>query len=155
VDSARLFAAVHTSVADALISIWWAKVHYGFWRPITAINLADTDGNPATTRDTAWTPLLTTPPYPDYISGYSGVTGAVSRSLELVLGTDAIDLDLTSTAVAGATRHYDAPGSLNDDVVNARIWLGIHFRFADTAGLKVGQHAANWVLGHAFQPIGG
>ena len=81
VDAARMFAAVDMSVADAIISVWHAKFLYGFWRPITAINLADTDGNPATIADPDWVPLLTTPPYPDYVSGYSGVTGAFTRSL--------------------------------------------------------------------------
>jgi hypothetical protein len=154
VDAARLFAAVNTSVADALIEVWHAKLLYGFWRPITAINLADTDGNPNTVANTTWTPLLTTPPYPDYVSGYSGVTGAFTRSLQKTLGTGQLNVTLMSTALAG-TRHFAKARDLNDAVINARIWLGIHFRSADVDGVKMGQHAANWVLGHAFQPIGG
>jgi hypothetical protein len=154
VDSARLFAAVNTSIADALICVWHAKLLYGFWRPITAINLADTDGNPDTTVNTTWVPLLTTPPYPDYVSGYSGVTGAFTRSLQKTLGTGQLDLTLQSTVVAG-TRPFAKAGDLNEAVINARIWLGIHFRSADVDGVKMGQHAANWVLDHAFQPIGG
>ena len=96
------------SEADALIAVWHAKYLYGFWRPITAINLADTDGNPATTADPTWTPLLTTPPYPDYASGYSGLTGAFSRALAEVLDTRHLHLTLISTAVPGATRDYDS-----------------------------------------------
>jgi hypothetical protein len=92
--SARLFAAVNTSVADAIISIWHAKLLYGFWRPITAINLVDTDGNPDTVANTRWARLLTTPPYPDYVSGYSGVTGAFTRSLQKTLGTGQLDVTL-------------------------------------------------------------
>jgi hypothetical protein len=155
VDSARMFAAVHTSIADALIAVWHAKLLYGFWRPITAINLADTDGNPDTDVNASWVPLLTTPPYPDYVSGYSGVTGAFTRALQKTLDTGQLDVTLHSTAVAGAERHFDTAGALNDAVINARIWLGIHFRAADVDGVKMGQHAANWVLDHAFQPIGG
>jgi hypothetical protein len=154
VDSARMFAAVHTSIADALIAVWHAKLLYGFWRPITAINLADTDGNPDTDVNASWVPLLTTPPYPDYVSGYSGVTGAFTRSLQKTLGTGQLDVTLHSTAAAG-TRTFDKAGDLNEAVINARIWLGIHFRAADVDGVKMGQHAANWVLDHAFQPIGG
>jgi len=154
VDTARLFAAVNTSIADALIAVWHAKLLYGFWRPITAINLADTDGNPDTVANATWTPLLVTPPYPDYVSGYSGVTGAFTRSLQQTLGTGQLDVTLHSTAAAG-TRHFQKAGELNEAVINARIWLGIHFRSADVDGVKMGQHAANWVLGHAFQPIGG
>jgi hypothetical protein len=153
VDSARLFAAVNTSIADGLIAIWHAKLLYGFWRPISAINLADTDGNPATVPNTSWAPLLTTPPYPDFVSGYSGVTGAFTRSLQKTLGTGQLDVTLHSSALPG-TRHFEKAGDLNDAVINARIWLGIHFRAADVEGAKMGQHAANWVLDHAFQPIG-
>jgi hypothetical protein len=152
-----MFAAVNTSIADALIAVWHSKLLYGFWRPVTAINLANTDGNDDTLRNATWAPLLTTPPYPDYVSGYSGVTGAFTRSLQKVLGTGQLDVTLKSTAAGftGVTRHYDKAGALNDTVINARIWLGIHFRSADVDGVKMGQHSANWVLDHAFQPIGG
>jgi len=109
-----MFAAVDMSEADAFIAVWHAKYLYGFWRPITAINLADTDGNPATTADPSWTPLLTTPPYPDHVSGYSGLTGAFSRALADTLDTR--DLQLTCAlgpaavdklALAGARRPGD------------------------------------------------
>ena len=153
VKTARLFAAVNTSLADALISVWHAKLLYGFWRPITAINLANTDGNPDTVANATWVPLLTTPAYPDFVSGYSGVTGAFTRSLQKALGTGDLDLTLSSTAVVGATRQFDQARTLNNAVINARIWLGIHFRSADVAGVKMGQRAASWVLNHAFQPI--
>ena len=155
VDAARLFAAVNTSIADGLIAVWHAKLLYGFWRPITAINLADTDGNPDTVADTSWVPLLTTPPYPDYVSGYSGVTGAFTRSLQKTLGTGQLERDprLDRLRLPG-TRQFDKGGDLNEAVINARIWLGIHFRSADVDGVKMGQHAANWVLGHAFLPMG-
>jgi hypothetical protein len=155
VDTSRMFAAVNTSIADALIAVWHSKVHYGFWRPITAINLADTDGNPDTDANTTWAPLLTTPPYPDYVSGYSGVTGAFTRSLQRTLGTLDIDVTLHSTAVPGAERNYARAGALNAAVISARVWLGIHFRFADTAGVAMGQRTASYVLSHAFQPVGG
>jgi len=153
VDAARLFAAVNTSIADTIIGIWHSKLLYGFWRPITAINMADTDGNPDTDMNGDWVPLLTTPPYPDYVSGYSGVTGAFTRALQKTLGTRRLNVTLHSSAVAGAERHYARAGALNAAVVDARIWLGIHFRFADTAGLTMGQRTANYVLNHAFEPL--
>ena len=154
VDSARLFAAVGMSMADAVISVWYAKYKYGFWRPITAIQEADSDGNPATAQDTDWVPLVATPPYPEYVSGYSGVTGAFSRALARTLGTSNLDLTLISTAVPGVTRHYSSQHALAGDLISARVWLGFHFRFSDTAGVKMGQHVANWALGHYFQPLG-
>jgi hypothetical protein len=103
-DSARLFAAVDMSAADGLIASWDAKLEFGFWRPVTAIQLADTDGNPATDPDPQWLPLLATPPYPDYTSGLTTIMGAATRVLTGVhdLGGDRIDVNIT---VAGVTRH--------------------------------------------------
>jgi hypothetical protein len=154
VDAARMFAAVDMSEADAIISAWHAKYLYGFWRPITAINLADTDGNPATTADPSWTPLLTTPPYPEYVSGYSTLTGTFTRALADTLDTRHLQLTLISTAVPGAVRNYDSGRALRNDVVNARVWLGIHFRSADTGGVQMGQRVADWALDHYFGALG-
>lgn len=153
VDAARLFAAVDMSMADAVINVWHAKLLYGFWRPITAINLANTDGNRRTIADPTWVPLLVTPPYPDYVSGYSGVTGAFTRALALTLGTRHLNLTLISSAVPGATRQYNSAKKLDNDVISARVWLGIHFRFADTAGVKIGHQVADWGLDHYFGPL--
>jgi len=79
VRAARMFAAIDMSVADTIISVWYAKYLYGFWRPITAINLADTDGNLATAAEPTWTPLIATPAYPDYVSGYNGFTAPLRQ----------------------------------------------------------------------------
>ena len=153
VDAARMFAAVDMTMCDALITTWQAKLVYGFWRPITAIQLADTDGNPATSPDPTWTPLLTTPNYPDYTSGYNAEIASSSRALEELFGAGRLNLSLISTAVPGATRHYDDADALRTDVVNARIWLGIHFRFADIGARNLGTGLASWTLHHYFQPI--
>jgi hypothetical protein len=153
VDAARMFAAVSMAGSDALITTWRAKLFYGFWRPITAIQLAATDGNPATGPDPTWVPLLNTPNYPDYTSGYNVIAATSTRALERVLGTTDLDLTLTSTAVPGAVRHYDTGRQVRTDVVNARVWLGIHFRFADTASRDIGVHLADWTLKHYFQPV--
>jgi hypothetical protein len=120
VDSARMFAAVHMSLADAAISVWHSKHVYGFWRPITAINLADSDGNPATTADPTWVSQFAAPPYPDYVSGYNGVMGAFTRALEETLGTRHLQLTLTSTAAPGVTRFYDSGRQARQDVIDAR-----------------------------------
>ena len=108
------------TVADALITTWRAKLFYGFWRPSTAIQLADTDGNPATAPDPTWTPLLVNPNYPDYVSGYNAFAASFSQSLEEVVGRH-LDLTLISTAVPGVTRSYDRGRALRADVVNARV----------------------------------
>jgi hypothetical protein len=152
VDAARMFAAVDMTMCDALITTWQAKLGYGFWRPITAIQLADTDGNPATLPDPTWTPLLATPNYPDYTSGYNAEIASSSRALEELFGPGHLHLTLISTAVPGATRRYDDGAALRADVVNARVWLGIHFRFADIGARTLGTALAGWTLRHYFQP---
>ena len=153
VQAARMFAAVDMTVSDALITAWRAKLFYGIWRPSTAIRLADTDGNPATTADPAWTPLLVNPPYPDYVSGYNSYTASLTRALEKLFGRGHLDLTLTSTAVPGITRHYNSGPALRADVVDARVWLGIHFRFSDVAARNLGVSLADWTLRHYFQPV--
>jgi hypothetical protein len=150
-DTARVFAAVDMSLADATIAVWDSKYHYGFWRPITAIRLADTDGNPDTVADPAWEPLFTTPPYPDYVSGFNGATGAFTGSLSRILGAGQLDLYITSVA-AGVTRHYMTASALNQDGIDGRVWLGIHFRTADEVAIDMGTQVANWGLDHYFQP---
>mgnify|MGYP006352199329 FL=1 len=150
-DTARLFAAVDMSVTDAVIAVWDSKYHYGYWRPITAIRLADTDGNPDTDADPTWEPLFATPPYPDYVSGYTGVVGAMTGSISRILGGGQVDLYITSAA-AGVTRHYVTASALNQDAIDGRMLLGIHFRTADVVGNNMGTQVADWGLDHYFQP---
>lgn len=149
VDAARLLAAVTVTQADTAIAVWNAKKKYPFWRPSTAIQLADTDGNPATVADPDWQPLVANPNYPDWVSGYSAQSGAFGVSLSRMVG-DHIDAHLISTAVPGVTRTYTTPESLQQDVVNGRMWLGIHFLSADIAGAALGRQVANFVMDHHF-----
>jgi hypothetical protein len=150
-DSARLFAAVDLSLADDLFTVWRAKFDYGWWRPITAIREADTDGNPNTTGVPGWTPLLVNPPYPDWTSGLCGVIGAASTALARLNGDGRVDLTLTSPT-AGVTRHYDFAADIKQEATDARVWGGIHFRTADEASIVIGTQVANWVLDHQFAP---
>lgn len=152
-DSARMFAAVNMSLADGLISVWRSKYVYSVWRPITAIQLAETDGNPATTADPSWQPMLATPPYPEYVSGYSGLIGAFTRALGETFQTRQLQLTFTSTAVPNVTRFYDSEKAACQEVVDARVWLGIHFRTADVRGARMGQQVADWALDHYFRPV--
>ena len=150
-DSARLFAVVDVSLADSAITIWSGKFRYGWWRPITAIREADTDGNPNTTGVPGWTPFLVTPPYPDWPSGLCGVVGVTSTALTRLNGDGRLDLNLTSAA-AGVTRHYEFAADINQDATDARVWSGIHFRTADEASIVIGTQVANWALDHHFAP---
>jgi hypothetical protein len=155
-DSARMFAAVDMSIADGAIAIWDAKLRFGLWRPITAIRLAADDGNPDTEAAPAWDSLIPAPPYAEYPSGLTSGVGALGRSLTRVLGSDDIDLNITSEAAgkpgAPLTRHYGSAAELNRDAIDARVWSGIHFRTADVRGNAMGAQVANWALDHHFQP---
>jgi hypothetical protein len=113
--------------------------------------LADTDGNDATELKADWTPLVQTPPYPEYTSGHACITGAASNTFAYLFGADAINLDVTSS-VTGTTRHYDTTESLDQETMNARIWLGIHFRKAMTDGNQLGHDVSHWGITHYFQP---
>jgi hypothetical protein len=150
-DSARLFAAVDMSAADAAAACWDSKFHFGLWRPITAIRLADEDGNPATEADPTWDSLLVNPPYPDHVSGFCSQAGSLTRALTRVLGTSRIDLHISSP-VTNTTRYYEFAADLCAEGVEARIWGGIHFRTADVLGITLGQQVADWALDHYFMP---
>ena len=150
--AARYFAGADLAAADAAISAWDAKFVYGSWRPISAIQLADTDDNPATIADPTWAPLIATPQHPDYLSGHTTVTGAVTRALTRLSGTSRIDLNIPSpTNLTLPTRHYEWAGQLNAESVGARIWAGIHTRTADEVGNRVGKKVGAFEARHYFQ----
>lgn len=150
--AARLFAAVDMSMADAIGVAWDAKYTYHFWRPITAIRMADTNVNPDTVADPGWTPLLVTPPYPDWTSGLNNIIGAATRALSRILGTSRIDLNIPSSATM-TTRHYEWASELTRDSVDARVWSGIHFRTADVLAKQTGQKVGDWAMDHYFKRI--
>jgi hypothetical protein len=154
-DSARLFALVNLSMADAAITAWDSKVAYNFWRPITAIRLGDDDTNPRTIGDPDWQPLINTPNYPDYTSGANNVTGAATRSLALYFGTDEMTFTVTTTnpMAMQQTRDYSRFSDAAEDVVTARVFEGIHFRFADAEARKQGRRVAQWAFGHFLRPL--
>ena len=156
-DTARLFALANLATADALITCWDSKTHYAVWRPITAIREGDADGNPATVGDPAWQPLINNPNYPDYTSGANVVTGAMTRTLELFFGTDKLVFDVTTAAPQAVqkVRRYYRFSDAARDVVDARILLGIHFRFADTVARTQGRQVADWTYNHFLLPLGG
>jgi hypothetical protein len=154
-DQARLLALASLATADSLISSWDSKLHYVFWRPVTAIVEADDDGNPETAADASWQPLINTPPYPDYTSGANNVSGAMTRTLQLFFDTDRMTFEVTSLVPEAKrkTRTYRRFSDAADDMVEARILLGIHFRFADTAGRKQAQRVADWTFNHYLLPL--
>jgi hypothetical protein len=146
-----MFAIINMSAADALIACWRAKYDFAFWRPVTAIQLGDTDGNRDTIAEPTWTPLQPTPAYPDYTAGHACMTGAVSKGASALFGRDDIDLFISSSAT-GTTRHYTDARTLNRDTMDARVWLGIHFRKAVIDGNRLGRKVARFSLARYFQP---
>lgn len=156
-DNARLFALASMAAADAIITCWDSKIHYNYWRPMTAIHEAEQDGNAGTEADTDWKPLINNPNYPDYSSGANALTGAMTRTLRLVFGRDDLPIALTSNAAIltpeKRTRSWDRISDVADEVVEARIYLGIHFRFADEEARRQGERVAQWTFAHYLKPI--
>lgn len=147
-QAARIFAFVDTAAADALIACWDTKYHYWFWRPFSAIPAGDTDGNPATPADSSWQPLLGTPNHPEYASAHGCATAAMFIVLAKLLSTGpALDIDLDSVTT-GTTHHFATVADLLDEVGNARVWGGIHWRFSVVAGVRIGRSVAGEVLRH-------
>lgn len=164
-ENARLFAMVSLAGADGAIGCWNDKYYWNFWRPIDAIRLAATDGNRKTEADPSWRPLfdpetvttpsLATPNFPDHPSGHSCVSSAILNTMEEFFGTDKIEFDIVSTRFPGTpaqTRHFDRFSEALKEVIEARVWGGIHFRTADTQGAVLGKKVAKWERKHFFKP---
>ncbi len=147
-DSARLFALTNMAAAGAAIAVWESKLFYNYWRPITAIQEGDSDSNRFTRGDVTCTPLLATPKYPDYVSGANGLTGAYTGMLRLFFRTDRMDFSVKTThpLVASPEQFYHRFSEAAEEVVDARIILGIHFRSADEQARRLGQRIALWTI---------
>jgi hypothetical protein len=150
VDNARFFAMLYLTAADGLISVWDDKAHWSFWRPITAIREADTDGNSKTEPDAGWLPLIATPPYPEHPSGHTGLSGSIVRTLQDFFGTDRVAW--TDTNNAGLTRSFTRFSQAIEEIVDARVWSGIHFRTAEEQGERIGKQVARYREQRYFQP---
>ncbi|HEX7173987.1 MAG TPA: vanadium-dependent haloperoxidase [Pyrinomonadaceae bacterium] len=154
-DSSRLFALTSMAIADALITAWNDKLHYAFWRPITAIREGDHDGNDRTHGDPLWESLITTPNYPDYTSGAVNFATATTHVLAFFFGTDDFTFSVTTTntvPTVADTRTYERFSDVAEELVEARIYSGIHFRFADEAAHKQGKQVAMWAFNHYMRP---
>jgi hypothetical protein len=150
-EQARLFALLNLSGADAAIACWDDKAYWSFWRPLTAIR--SDDGDPATDADPAWTSLIANPPYPDHPSGYNCQSGAFMHAAKAFFDRK-IAFGLTANLASGpVTRTYERFTDVIDDTIDARIWLGIHFRSADVDGAWIGKRAANWLAENYLNPV--
>jgi hypothetical protein len=162
-DEARLLAMINLAGTDAAIGCWNDKYYWNFWRPRAAIREADTDGNPATVADPAWeslfhpstatTPPIATPPFPDHPSGHGCLSGAVLQTFREFFGTDKVAFDVHSGRFPGQPRHFDRFSNATKEIIDARVWGGIHFRTADVQGAVLGKKVAHWLEKHYFQPV--
>jgi hypothetical protein len=151
-DSALLFAMLNLSAADAGINCWNDKYYWDFWRPWQAIHEADRDGNPATEPDGSWTALLTAP-YPEHPSGHLCLDGASLGVLRMFFDTDKVRFGVTSTRFPGEIRSFDRFSDALDEITEARIWAGLHYRTADVQARKLGRKVARYMAKHYFQPL--
>jgi hypothetical protein len=168
-DTARLAAMVNVVGADAQIAVMYAKYRYLFWRPVSAIDPTSAapdgfgpvpgydDGNPATAEQAGWRPLLATPNHPEYPAAHGSVTAAEAAVLTAFLGSSRLDLDVhgfDQNGPAGnlnAVRHFATADDLRAEIVNARVWAGLHYRFSANAGVTLGTKVADYDLQHGFQ----
>ena len=151
-DNARLFAQLYVALADAAIASVETKYFYGRWRPITAIRAADTDGNPATTPDPNWNSLFATPNFPDYVSTHCATWASFSETLRQFFGTKKINLTMTSV-VTGTTRTFTSTDDINKEIIDARVFAGIHTRTADVEGVVMGKKVGRYVARNFFRPV--
>ena len=152
IETARMLAMAHVAGGDAMIGCFDAKYHYLSWRPLHAIHRADTDDNPRTVPDPTWQPLFPTPNHPEYPSAHACHTTAIAEALESFFGPGRTSFSLDSL-VTGETRYYDRFKDVVEEVNDARVWAGFHFRYADEDGSKLGRKVARFVVRNFFQPL--
>ena len=171
-ESARLLALLNMVMADAQINVFHAKYQFLFWRPVTAIDPTSvtsdwcdtvpgyTDGNDETAEEVGWRPLLNTPNQPEYPGAHGSITGAVAEVLSEFFGTDQIQIDVYGFDAAGAAgnlnavRHFDTADQLREEIVNARLWGGLHYRRSSRVAIRLGTRVARYGLNHGLR-IGG
>jgi hypothetical protein len=158
VDAAHLLAVGEIVTTDAGIACFDAKLFYQFWRPIMAIRNADKDGNPGTTADPTWQSLLGVPRHPEYPSQHGCFTAAFTDALAAVLNTNHLDVTMpggeNASSVLTTTQHFDTVADIQNQVADARVWLGFHFRNSVKQGEKLGNNVADWELSRFFEPTG-
>jgi hypothetical protein len=146
IDNARLFALVAMATADAYIAIFDAKYAYNFWRPVTAIRNGDLDGNDATERDPAWEPIISTPLHPEYPCAHCIIQGSAARVLETLFGDAIPAVALTSRTAPGVTRRFVKLSDYVAEVIDARVYDGVHYRTSGDVGAAMGRKIGEHVL---------
>lgn len=171
-EAARLFGLLDIALSDAYVASWHTKDHYGFWRPISAIHLADQDGNPRTQGDRTWTPLRLTPPIPDYDSGHSVEGGAAAAVFRSFFGTDRISFstcsytlttaqpqdppaeDVSCTGAEPTLRHFTSFSQAAEENAESRVLIGFHFRTSTEVGVRHGMRIGDRIADRYLEPVG-
>jgi len=152
-DSARFMALVAVGLNDALIAVFDAKYHYNFWRPITSIRNGDIDGNPATDREATWQPIDNTPMHPEYPCAHCILSGTVASVVKATLGAvDIPEVAMTSATAPGVAHRWTNMTAFAEEVANARIWAGFHYRFSTRVGTDMGLQIGEYVVKNVMQP---
>jgi hypothetical protein len=152
-DSSRFMTLVALGLNDALIAVFDAKYHYNFWRPITSIRNGDIDDNPATEREPTWQPIDNTPMHPEYPCAHCILSGTVASIVNTALGSpDIPEVALTSPTAGGVTHRYTNVTAFAEEVANARIWAGFHYRFSTRVGTDMGGRIGEHVVTNVLQP---
>ena len=155
IDSARFMTLTAVGLADAIIAVLDAKYYYNFWRPITAIRNGDIDDNPATEREATWQPIAPTPMHPEYPCAHCVQSGTVAGVVKAVLGTMEIpEIAVTSPTAPGVTHRWTNMTDFTEEIANARIWAGFHYRFSTRVGTQMGLQIGEYIAKNAMQPLG-
>jgi hypothetical protein len=153
-ETARFMALVAFGLNDALIAVFDAKYHYNFWRPITAIRNGDIDGNPDTDREATWQPIDNTPMHPEYPCAHCILSGTVASVVKAVFGTvDIPEIAVTSPTAPGVTHRWTNMADFTQEIANARIWAGFHYRFSTRVGTQMGLQIGDYVVTNVMQPM--
>lgn len=152
-ENARIFALMAMAIVDGSISVFETKYHYDLWRPVTAIRAGDTDGNDLTEPDPEWLPLITTPPFPSYASAHATLSGAAREVLERSFGRGGHAITLTHPGLPEVVLDYTAFEEITDDIDDARIYGGIHFRFDQDTGAHQGFHVGSYIFRNYLRPV--
>jgi hypothetical protein len=170
-ESARLLAMINMVAADAQISVFHEKYRFLFWRPVTAIDPTSVvvdwcsavpgyeDGNSATAEQIGWRPLLNTPNQPEYPGAHGSITSAIAGALAEFFGTNAIDVDIHGFDPAGAAgnlsavRHFQTVADLREEIADARLWGGLHYRMSTEASVSLGAKVAKYGFNHGLKPV--
>ncbi|APV49192.1 hypothetical protein BWI17_05550 [Betaproteobacteria bacterium GR16-43] len=153
VDSARLMALVSIATFDASVAVFDSKYAYNFWRPVTAIRNGDVDGNDATERDATWEPFIPTPQHPEYPCAHCTFQSSAASALRAMYGDDIAEVSLVSTTLPGEIRKFTKLSAYEEEVVNARIYDGVHYRTSGEVGTKLGRSVGEYAVANYLKPL--